>query len=696
MGDAEPADRLEMAGAGGRAAIYQNIRCVLRPIVVPLIAAGMTVPATSAHADTPASMAAGEVFDLSIEELGELRVTSVSRRSEPWYEAPSAIYVITDEDIRRSGFTRLPEILRLAPGVEVARNGSHSWTISIRGFNSDLSNKLLVLIDGRSVYSPLFAGVFWDAQNVMVEDIERIEVISGPGGTLWGANAVNGVINIITRSAGETQGTLVDVGAGNEQRASIAVRHGWEPADDIATRAYFEYRDHDESLRAPGQDGVDDGRMLQAGFRTDWERSGSGTVTLQGDAYDAKLGAMVRPEFTVGTLPGPDQPGHVDIDGFNVLARWLDELDHAAHLQLQAYLDHTSRHIPGIFGEDRDTFDIAFQHDLAPAGRHHVIWGGGFRLTSDELDNTTFASFIPDERTDRTFNLFVQDEIRLWSEDAILTAGTKIERNDYTGWEFQPNLRLQWAAGDRQFLWGAVSRAVRIPARLNADLVLLAPIPLPDAPVPFYVNVLGSDDFRSEELLATEIGYRWEYGEDLSFDVSLFRHDYDNLQTQETADPSPVLVPEPVPHLRLITTLDNKMQGDTYGGTVVANWQPVDYWRLQFQYAYLGFDLGLEADSNNADALSIAGNSPEHQAAVISWLELPRNFDLFTALHYVDELPSLGVPDRTAVDLSLGWEPREELRLSLTVRDLADDEHLEFGGSNLIERSAWLRVVWTP
>ena len=669
---------------------------MLRRFVVSLMSAGLALPLASAHADTPATMAAADVFELSIEELGELRVTSVSRRSEPWYEAPSAIHVITNEDIRRSGFTSLPEILRLAPGVEVARNGAHSWTISIRGFNSDLSNKLLVLIDGRSVYSPLFAGVFWDAQDVMVEDIERIEVISGPGGTLWGANAVNGVINIITRPAGETRGTLVDAGAGNEQRASLALRHGWQAAEDVAARAYLKYRGHDESLRAPGEDGVDDGRMLQGGFRMDWERSDTGNVTLQGDVYDAELGAMLRPEFTVGTLPGPDQPGDVDIGGFNVLARWDEDFGDGGHLQLQTYFDHTARDIPGTFDEKRDTFDVAFQHDLAPAGRHRVIWGGGFRLTSDDLDNTTFASFIPNERTDRTYNLFVQDDIRLWSEDAVLAAGTKVEHNDYTGWEFQPNLRLQWQVAGRQYLWGAVSRAVRIPARLNTDLELLAPIPLPDVPVPFYVNVLGTDDFEAEELLATELGYRFGYGQDLSFDVSLFHHDYDNLQTQETATPPTVLVPDPVPHLRLVATLANKMQGDTYGGTLVANWQPVDYWRLQFQYAYLRFDLGLEADSNNDDALNIAGNSPRNQATLISWLELPRDFDLFTALFYVDELPGLGVPDRTGVDLSLGWEPLDELRLSLTVRNLDDDEHLEFGGSNWIERSAWLRAVWTP
>ncbi|HET6629324.1 MAG TPA: TonB-dependent receptor [Woeseiaceae bacterium] len=657
------------------------------------MAALVALPATSVFADAPPVVAAADVFEMSIEELGKLRVTSVSRRSEPWYRASSAIYVITAEDIRRSGLTRLPEILRLAPGVEVARNGTHSWTISIRGFNSDLSNKLLVLIDGRSVYSPLFAGVFWDAQNVPVQDIERIEVISGPGGTLWGANAVNGVINIITRPAAETQGTLVDVGAGNEHRGFLAVRHGWQPAEDIAARAYLEYSDSDASASMTGEDAFDDAHRIQAGFRMDWERTGRDRLTLQGDAYDAELGSLLRPEFTLGTLPGPDEPGTVDIGGFNVLGRWDRDLDGGGRLQLQAYIDHTSREIPGTFDEKRDTLDLDFQHDFAPGERHRIIWGGGFRVTSDELDNTTFASFLPEERTDETFSLFAQDDIELWSEDVLLTVGAKVEHNDYTDWEFQPNLRLSWTPSDRHFLWAAVSRAVRIPARLNTDLELFAPVAVPGLPVPLYINVSGSKDFAAEELVATELGYRLGYGEDLSFDLALFHHDYENLQTQEA---SPIVaVGDPPRYLLLPATLGNNMQGRSSGGTLVANWQPTASWRLQFQYAYLNMDLETEADSNDAGAVNVAGNSPEHQAAVHSYLQLPQDFDLFMSVRYVDELPNQNVPDRTAVDLSLGWEPLDELRLSLTVRNLNDDEHLEFGGGNLIERSAWARAVWT-
>lgn len=649
----------------------------------------------SAYADTPTLQAAAtaDLFELSIEELGKLRVTSVSRRSEPLRSAASAVYVITAEDIRRSGYRSLPEILRLAPGVEVARNGAHSWTISIRGFNSDLSNKLLVLIDGRSIYSPLFAGIFWDAQDTFIQDIERIEVIAGPGGTLWGANAVNGVINIVTRTAWDTQGAVLDLGAGNENRGFGGLRVGWQPTEDVAARAYIKYSNRDASMLVTGEDGFDDWSALQGGFRADWNRRSDERLTLQGDVYVAELSDLLRPEFTLGTLPGPDRPGEVDIGGFNVIARWDRDFESGGHVQLQAYFDHTSRDIPGTFDERRNTYDFDLQHDLAATGRHRIIWGAGLRITSDDLDNTTFASFLPEERTDETISVFVQDDIALWNDDTVLTVGAKLEHNAYADFELQPNVRFTWRADERQTVWAAVSRAVRIPARLNTDLVLFAPIPVPGVPVPFYFNATGSDAFQSEELVATELGYRVGYGQNLSFDLALFHHDYDQLQTQELGTATPV--GDPVEYVILPATLANNMQGRATGGTLVANWQVADAWRLQLQYAYLDLELETEPGSTDTGATSIAGNSPAHQLAVHSSLELPGNLDLYTAIRYVDELPNLGVPDRTVVDLSLGWRPVESLRTSLTIRNLNDDEHLEFGGGNLIERSAWLGAAWT-
>jgi iron complex outermembrane receptor protein len=629
--------------------------------------------------------AAANLFDRSIEELGELRVMSASRRSEPQRSAASAIYVITAEDIRRSGYTSIPEVLRLAPGVEVARDGTHSWTISIRGFNSDLSNKLLVLIDGRSVYSPLFAGVFWDAQDTLLQDIERIEVISGPGGTLWGANAVNGVINIITRSAAETQGTYLALGSGDEERLSVGVRHGAQLSEDMAARAYFKYTDRDPSELPDGGSGVDDVSMAQAGFRMDWERDPQTLVTLQGDVYDAELGAMIRGDFEIGTLPGPDTPGNVDIAGHNLLARWSRELSSGSNLSLQAYYDHTSRDIPGSFNEDRDTLDIDFQHHVTAGKRHDLVWGAGFRVSSDQLDNTTFAAFIPDERTDRTYSFFIQDEIALWGDRAAVIVGSKFEDNDYTGFEIQPNIRGILNLTDRHMLWAAVSRAVRIPARLNTDLELTAPVDVPGLSLPLYVFVSGTDEYESEELLATEFGYRANFAQNLSLDLSLYYNEYDRLQTQEPGGVQ--VVGDPPEYIGVYATLENGMQGDTWGGTVVVNWQPATYWKLQLQYARIEFDLNLKEGSEAPDALAIAGNSPANQAALYSYLELPYDFDMYVGIRYVDELPAMEVPDYTSVDLNVGWQATEQLRTSLTVRNLTDDTHLEFGGGNLIERA---------
>ncbi len=642
---------------------------------------------------SPPARAAADLFDRTIEELGELRVTSVSRRSEPMKETASAIYVITAEDIRRSGYNSIPEILRLAPGVEVAREGAHSWTISIRGFNSDLSNKLLVLIDGRSVYSPLYAGVFWDAQDTLLQDIERIEVISGPGGTMWGANAVNGVINIITRSATETNGFLMELGTGDEQQAVIGLRHGWSLSKDLATRVYAKYSEHEPSLQMSGDNGVDESRTARAGFRMDWERDNNTDVTLQGDVYTSELGAFLPGSFTLGTLPGPEFEGDVDIAGHNLLARWLHRLDGDATLQFQGYYDHTARDIPNIFDERRDTLDLDFQHQFRYGTRHNIIWGAGFRLTSDRLKNTIFAAFVPDERTDRTYSLFAQDEIALIPDRLFLTVGTKLQKNDYTDFELQPNLRINWMASERQSLWAAVSHAVRIPARLNTDLRLTVPVSVPGLPVPLYVNVSGNENFRSEDLTATEVGYRFGISQDLSLDVSLFYNQYDNLQTQEAGPIS--AVGDPPEYLLLPATLQNGMEGDTSGGSLVVNWQPLAAWRLQFQYDYLDMDLSLKPGATDTGALGIAGNSPSNQAALHSFLALPYDLEFFTSIRYTHELPSFDIPDRTAVDLSLGWRPAVNLRTSLTVRNLTDDTHLEFGGANLIERSVYLRAVWT-
>lgn len=621
-----------------------------------------------------------------------MRVTTVSRRAEPQREAAASIYVITAEDIRRSGVTSIPEALRLAPGVEVARNGSGEWTISIRGFNSDLSNKLLVLIDGRSVYSPLFAGVFWDVQDTLLADIERIEVVSGPGGTLWGANAVNGVINILTRAASDTQGGLVELGAGNEE-ASAAVRYGWQMSDTLTARAFVKFFERDAAELASGAGAVDEWHMARAGFALQWQPTAADRISVRAGAYLGEEDTLTRGDYTVGTLPGPSTPGNIDLAGRDVIVNWSRTLGDDASFSLQAYYDLTDRQIPNSFNEGRDTWNVAFQHDLPDAGRHDVQWGGELRSTEDDIGNTLFATFMPESRSDTTASAYLQDRIALVEDRLFLTLGAKLEHNNYTGRESQPNARLTWLAGERHTVWSAYSRAVRVPARLNADLELFAPVGA-IAGLPFYAHVVGSDDFESEEVKAYEAGYRLQASERLSFDLAVFDNYYDHLQTQRAG--TITQVPGPPTYFVVPATLTNGMEGETYGGTLAVNWQPLSQWRLQLHYAHLQMDLRLKPGGGDPGAVNVAGNSPQTQAAVRSYLELAGDFDLYTSVRYVSELPSQAIPSYIAVDAGLEWHPAgSRLRGSLTLQNLNDDRHLEFGGSSYIERSAFLRASWT-
>jgi iron complex outermembrane recepter protein len=398
---------------------------------------------------------------------------------------------------------------------------------------------------------------------------------------------------------------------------------------------------------------------------------GGATLTVQGDVYDGDQSALVRGDFTLGTLPEANIPATVDVSGHNLLARWERPLEPGASFRVQAYYDHTRRDIPGSFDERRYTGDLEVFHDVRDMGRHDVTWGAGWRVTGDDVDNTRFATFDPDSRTDHTFNAFLQDQISFRDGRLRLTVGTKLEHNDYSGFEHQPNVRLAWLPTPSQTLWGAVSRAVRVPARLNEDLELFAPIDVPGVPVPFYVNVQGR----------------------FSADVAVFYNDYDRLMTNEVQS-GPVLEPGPPPYLVLPIVQGNGMRGETWGGTVDLKWQPTASWRLELQLTHIDFDLEPRPRSGDSNAPNVAGNSPKYQAALFSHLELPRGVSLFTGLRYVDELPNQDVPSYVALDASVQWQIDEQFALSLTVRDLNDPRHPEFGRGREIERSALLSLSW--
>jgi iron complex outermembrane receptor protein len=612
-----------------------------------------TMPTPAAPAREPA--------DMSLEELSNLVVTSVSRRPQSLAEAASAIQVITADEIRRSGATSIPEALRIASNLQVAQISSNSWAISARGFNSVLANKLLVMIDGRSIYSPLFAGTFWEAQDVPLYDVERIEVISGPGGTLWGANAVNGVINIVTRSASETQGLFVRGGGGNELKGYGAARFGGT-AGNTSFRVYGQYAERDEAQAVSGAGAGDDSHVGQAGFRVDWASGRGDTFTVQGDANDVHTGNLIFSDATSRSQ--------------NVLARWRRQFSSTSELQVQAYYDRALRHVPSSYGDDLRTFDFELQHHFMWGDRNQIVWGLTYRVEHDSFENDVFA-LDPADRTLRRPGGFVQDEIALLPDKLHLTVGTKVEDNEYTGAEWQPSARLAWRFNENSLLWGAVSRAVRTPSRIDRDLANRTRPPFTE----------GNDGFESEKLVAYEMGVRVQPLHALSGALSTYYNDYHDLRSFE---------PQPGPFTPLV--FSNLLRGNTYGAELTADYQPGERWRLSAGYTYLHINLTLEPQSHDPIGGSLESRDWNHQAFLRGTVTLPGNLELDGALRRIGELDTLSVPPYTELDVRLGWRLTPSLDLSLNGHNLLHDSHGEFGppGRLLIERSVFAFITWQP
>jgi len=601
-----------------------------------------------------------ELADLSLEELANLEVTSVSRRAERLSDAPASIFVITGDDIRRSGATSIPEALRLAPNLEVARVDSRQYAISARGFNNTIANKLLVLIDGRTVYTPLFSGVFWDAQDTLLEDVDRIEVISGPGATLWGANAVNGVINVITRRAAETQGTLLVAGAGNLERGAAA-RQGGKLGVDGAFRVYGKISDRDHTSRADGTSVHDSWDSGQAGFRADWGTA-AGAFTLQGDAYRGTIDQAA--------------PGDIRISGGNVLARWARQLSGGDRVQVQAYFDNTEREIPGTFGERLNIFDVEFQHALRVGSQHSVIWGGGYRRADDHVSNTAAVAFLPADRNLRWGNLFAQDEVALRGDELRLTLGAKAQSNPYTGTEFLPSARIAWKPDASRLVWSALSRAVRAPARLDRELFV------PGQP-PFFLA--GGPDFRSEISKVLELGYRAQPSRRAWYSVTLFHSVDDHLRSLE---------PGPAGSL----VIGNEMEGKSTGIEAWGSLQAAERWRLSAGLLALHQDLHLKPGSGDTTGVAAAGNDPKHQWNLRSSLDLPGRQEFDMMLRHVAPLPNPGVPGYTAVDARYAWHFERGLEVAVIAQNLFDRSHPEFGAAptrSEIERGLFLKLRWS-
>jgi len=619
-----------------------------------------------------------DLTELSLEELMNIEVTSVSKKTEKLSKAAAAIFVITQEDIHRSGVTSIPEALRLAPGIEVARVDAHTWAISARGFNDVFANKLLVLLDGRSIYTPLFSGVFWDQQDTLLEDIERIEVIRGPGATLWGANAVNGVINIITKRARDTQGGLLTAGGGHEERSFGGVRYGGKLGENAYYRVYAKYFNRDDSELPDGHAANDAWQAGQGGFRLDWSPAQLHTFTVQGDFYDGSIAQT----FVESSLLPPFQltvPDRFPIRGGNLLGRWSHTLSSTSEMRLQMYYDRTVRNMD-IFQEDRHNFDLDFQHRFPLGGRHDIVWGLGYRLTSDDEGNTFSASLIPASRTTHLVSAFVQDEIALLPDRLYVTLGSKFEHNDFTGFEIQPSGRLLWTPNDRHTVWAAISRAVRTPSRAEADVrlnqLVLPPGTLsPGAPLTV-AAFFGDHSMVAETLLAYELGYRVQPYERLSFDLALFYNVYNDLLTAEPRTPFLETSPSP-PHLVLPFFAGNSLHGETYGAELAANWPLTEWWRLRALYSYLHVYLHTDQGSRATVSPAAQWSSPQHQFSLRSAMDLPGHLAFDLALRYVDSLVHLQVGSYTVLDVRLGWRPLQTLELAIVSQNLGAN-HIEF------------------
>lgn len=621
------------------------------------------------HAAVPSGP---DLADLSLEELVNVQITSVSKRAERLTDAPASVFVITQDDIRRSGARSLPEALRLAPNLQVARVSASGYAISARGFNNTAGNKLLVLIDGRSVYSPLFSGVFWDVQDVMLEDVERIEVISGPGGTLWGTNAVNGVINVITRLAKDTQGGLVAAGVGNREIGG-AVRHGGAFGADGHYRVYAKYFDRDHTSETDGSARDDAWHKGQVGFRADWGRAGD-QFSVHGNAYRGSEGQPAPGTLVTGAV---FELGDITLSGANLTARWDRRLEGGSNLMLQAYYDRTERVVPPTFSETLDVVDLQFQHSMQPMGKHTLTWGAGYRYGMDRVTNSEYVAFLPAEVNQAWASLFGQDEIAL-RENLRLTLGARFERNDYTGTEFLPNARLAWKLAPDHLLWTAVSRAVRAPSRIDRDAFV-------PANPPYLLD--GGAGVRSEIATVYEVGYRGQPMRRVSYSVTAFHADYDHLRSQEI-DPSGTFL-----------FFGNEMEGSTRGVEMWGTYQAAQNWRLSGGVSLLDMDLRRKPGSTDPVGPLALGNDPSYQWLVRSALDLTPKHEIDITVRRVGALPDPAVPAYTAVDARLGWRISKNAELSLALHNLIGGTHPEFERVNVqgeFGRSVFLELLWRP
>jgi iron complex outermembrane recepter protein len=661
-----------LAAAQGVRADIPTTKPSARP---PTSQPGRGGTATSQPSETLTAKPAGDgdLTSLSLEDLMNVEVYSAAKHTQKASETPAAISVISQEDIRRSTMTTIPELLRMVPGMNVAQINANQWAVGSRGFNDLYSNKLLVMMDGRSVYTPLFSGVYWDTIDYVLPDLDRIEVIRGPGATLWGANAVDGVINITSKTARDTQGVLLEGLGGNEQQQA-AVRVGGKIDDDTYFRVYGKYRRFDDFNAIDGGDAHDGWQDIRSGFRMDRFTGGDTTLTVQGDIYNERVGNTLNfPSFTAPFVTPTGVEGNYD--GGNLLARWKKQLSATSDFSVQFYYDRIDRDDAEL-GYQLDTFDLDFQHHLQIAPGHDFIYGGDARFLRDNIRNSLFATFAPTRRDDYLLSGFVQDDMTIVQDRLHFIAGTKLEQNSYSGFEIEPSARLLYTPNEQNTLWAAVSRAVRTPSRWEQDSRLLfATVPTP-AGLPGQITTFGNPNFDSEKLLAVETGYRVKPTQSLSVDATVFYNYYNDLRGGVNG--APAFMPAPVPHLLIPVQLNNGIFGETYGAEIAATWKVTPIWRLSGSYSWLDVQLHHDTGTANTMETIFEGTSPRNQAQLHSYLDITRNLEFNASVYYVDDLRTGHIPAYTRVDAGITWRPKDNLSLTVAAQNLFTPQHLEF------------------
>lgn len=643
----------------------------------------------------PSSDALVYLKNLSIEELLDTKVTSVSKRPESLFNAAAAVTVITSEDIRRTGARTVPEALRLVPGLQVGQIDSSRYAIGSRGFSDYFENKLLVLVDGRSMYTPLYSGVYWNSLDTIMEDIERIEVIRGPGATMWGANAVNGVINIITKNAQDTQGGMVSTIFGSHAKPVVSTRYGGTINEDVDYRLYAKGLRRGDFEDGAGADSHDAWESYRTGFRLDSTLREEDRLSLQAEVFDGEADVTT---MTSGFLTPPFArvtESTEEFSGGHIQANYQRSLSSASSFEVSLSYDGYRRDFIMV-EEQRDTLNLEFKHHVASREHHDFVWGGGVRWSGDETVEHDTVSFAPASRDITLWSAFLQDDIALVDDTFWITLGSKLEHNDFTGVEVQPSVRARYKPVENHLLWAAVSRAVRTPSRAEQDVR----INFGAAPGPplSQMRLSGNPDFDAEELVAYELGYRWQKEDELSFDVATFYNDYDDLRTEEMGAPFPEMVPAP-PHLVIPLQFVNGLEGSSYGVEASTTWQPLPELKISLGYSWIDLDLHRKS-SGFAGEIEQEQNFPRYQFQARGYYDITRYFSCNTELYWVDAYEARGVDAYLRYDLQVSWNPSESLEITVGGENLFDSSHREatVPTSGIvvseIPRQYWLKAIY--